>query len=372
MVKNDLIRYGIDSLLDELYSAAIYENLSRMYRGRSVSEKLKRIAEMERQHAEFWRSFLEKRGVDTSRFKVNRVKLFLYIILYRLLGLGLTLKILELGERNAVEIYSKILEDLSLDHDGRERLIKILEDELVHEDEFADEESRFKDFLDHVRDAILGMSDGLVEILSVSAGLAGAYGSPLPVALGGLIVGIAGSLSMGLGTFASVRAQRQVRMSVLSRIRVAARYVSHLFTRRVVDYMLKKGFREETAKSIAEDASRNKELLSRVVAEEEYGLREEALENPVKAGLYTGVFYIVGALVPLTPYFLLLSITLAIPLSFLIAALMLAITGFIIAVSASLSIKAKMMELVVAGLGSATLTFIVGRIASILLGIEVG
>ena len=50
----------------------------------------------------------------------------------------------------------------------------------------AEEEEIFRDmknFLDHIRDAVLGMSDGLVEFLSVTAGLAGAYGNSLSVAI---------------------------------------------------------------------------------------------------------------------------------------------------------------------------------------------
>ncbi len=64
-------------------------------------------------------------------------------------------------------------------------------------------------------------------------------------------------------------------------------------------------------------------------------------------------------------------ITLAIPLSFILAAIMLALTGFVIAISANLDIKMKMLELVVAGLGSAIVTYVIGIVASMLLGIEV-
>jgi len=241
----------------------------------------------------------------------------------------------------------------------------------VHEDEFIDEESKFKDFMNHVRDAVLGMSDGLVEVLSVSAGLAGAYGNTFNVALGGLIVGIAGALSMGIGSFISVRAQKQVRLGVLSRIFLASRYIPKLFRDRVFNYMRRKGFSDKTSETIADEALKNRELLGKIIAEEEYGLKEEALENPAKAGLYTGTFYIIGALVPLIPYFLLLPVQLPIPLSFILAAIMLGITGFLIAVSAGLSIKWKILELICAELGSAMLTYGIGRIASISLGIEV-
>ena len=50
---------------------------------------------------------------------------------------------------------------------------------------------------------------------------------------------------------------------------------------------------------------------------------------------------------------------------------MLAVMGFLIAVTAELSIKIKIAELMLAGLGSAILTYGIGKLASILLGIEV-
>lgn len=123
----------------------------------------------------------------------------------------------------------------------KEAIKRILEDELVHEHGFLEEETKFKDFINHVRDAVLGMNDGLVEVLSVSAGLAGVYGDPIPVAIGGVIVGIAGALSMGIGTYTSVKAQRQVRLSIISRVKLASKHVAHVFTSRVVNYMRKKG-----------------------------------------------------------------------------------------------------------------------------------
>lgn len=138
------------------------------------------------------------------------------------------------------------------------------------------------------------MSDGLVEVLSVSTGLAGAYGDPANVALGGLIVGIAGALSMGIGVFQASE-RKQVRLSIISRVKLAAKYVAHVFRARVVQYIK---ISNELAEKIAEEASNKRDLLGKIIVEEEYGLREEALENPIKAGLYTGTFYIVGATVP--------------------------------------------------------------------------
>lgn len=50
---------------------------------------------------------------------------------------------------------------------------------------------------------------------------------------------------------------------------------------------------------------------------------------------------------------------------------MLALIGFMIALSADLDIKKKMLEITVTGLESAILTFLIGKVASILIGIEI-
>lgn len=360
------------ALVDEMTADIIYSSLSRVYGEGSMRMKLLRIAKMESGHAGFWREFLEKRGVDTSRIKVNRLKIMIYVPVLRLLGLGLALRILENSERDAVELYSRILESGELDRDEEAKLREILEDELVHEHEFAEEESKFEDFLEHVRDMVLGMNDGLVEILSVTAGLAGVYGNPFHVALGGLVVGVAGALSMGIGAFAATRAQRQVHEGTLRRIGLASRYVAHIFREKIREFMKRKGYSEQTSENVAEESLKDSKLMSKIIAEEEYGLREEKLENPSKAGLYTGLAYFFASFFPLLPYFLGLPIFSALFLSLFLAALALSATGFIIAISADLPIKNKILEMVLAGLGSAAVTFMIGRVFSTLFGIEVG
>jgi len=151
---------------------------------------------------------------------------------------------MERKEGDAIKLYSQIIENPSLD--GREviGLKQILEDELVHEHEFARGESRFENFLIYVKDAVLGMNDGLVEILSVTKGLAGAFGDPFKVALSDFILGVSGALSMGISTYTNVRTQRQADEDTLKRVVDASRFVGHIFKERVANLMRKKGYSE--------------------------------------------------------------------------------------------------------------------------------
>ncbi|RLE67679.1 MAG: rubrerythrin family protein [Thermoprotei archaeon] len=357
------------ALEDELFSKEIYYALSKFYRG-ELKKRLLKLSRMERDHANFFTKFLEKRGIQLS-IKTNRFKISIYTFLLRILGIGLTLRILEMGERGAIKLYSKMLEDSDLSDDEKIMLKKILEDELLHEEELVKEESKFEEFLNHIKEAVLGMNDGLVEILSVTTGLVGAYGSPFHVALGGFIVGTAGALSMGIGAYASARAQRQVHEGILHKVKIASKYVASIFRDRIFSYMREKGYSKSLSKNIAEESFKNKKLLSKIIAEEEYGLREEALESPFKSGIYTGLFYMIGAFVPLIPYFLGLPIFTSLVLSLIFAVLALSVTGFLIAISANLSIRRKIVEMIFFGLGSAGITFIIGRVASILFGLNI-
>ena len=371
LTEEEVIKLANDLYRDEVETSVIYEELARKAKDERVATKFRELAAIERGHAKFWEAFLRRRGTKPE-FRGPRLKLRLKISLLRVLGFGLTLKLLELGEDEAIRAYSELLDHPELSEDERKALMRILEDELVHEKEFEEEESRLKDFLMHVRDAVLGMNDGLVEILSVSAGLAGAYGNPMPVALGGAIVGVSGALSMAVGTYVSVKAQKEVKEGTLARIKLAAKYAAKTLAKRVREFMIRKGHSEETAEAIAKETARNPELLGSVLAEEEYGIKEETLESPKVAGLYTGMFYILGAFIPLTPYFLGLPITYALIASFIIAGLMLATSGSVIAISSGLPTGKKVAELVVSGLGSATITYLIGLVASLFLGINAG
>ena len=345
---SDVIELVKIALADELFAVKIYSMAAKIVRNRSTRDRLLRISEMEKGHAEFWKPFLKNRGFDLTKIKVSSLKTAFYALFLRIFGLAFTFRLMESGEREAVELYSRMLEDPNISEAEKAEIKKILEDELIHEQELAEEGSRFEKFLDHVRDAVLGMNDSLVEILSVTAGLAGAYGSTFYVALSGLVVAIAGALSMGIGAFVAARAQRQVHERTLSRILLAARYAAHVFKERIRNFMEDKGYSSEASLKVADESMKDPKLMARIISEEEYGLREEKLENPAAAGLYTGLAYLLSSFLPILPYFMELLIMLALFLSLLLAGLALSITGFLIAISADLPIKKKILEMILA------------------------
>lgn len=368
---NYIIQQAVNSLINELEALIIYTYLSKKVKHAELAEKLARLAEIENGHIKFWNDFLRRRGVNPADFKVSKVKISLFKLMHKLLGVSLTIKLLENSEDKAVGVYSSMLNSSELTHEEKEGIKKILEDELIHEAELKVIEDRFVGFINHVRDIVLGMNDGLVEILSVSAGLAGAYVNPLYVAIGGSLVGIGGALSMGIGAYVSVKSHREVKESLIRRIRLNTSLVPNIVINKLITKFKVKGYSDDLTRKFADEMLTKPELLTEVVVSEELGFKEEALEDPVKSGFYTGLSYLVGALIPLTPYFTLMPINAALITSFSLASIMLSLSGTLIAITSNLSVKKKALEMVLTGVASALITYLIGTIARLLIGVEI-
>ena len=63
----DVVESAKIALIDELLAAEIYSLAAKISGKSSTRNRLLKISEMERAHAEFWKSFLAKRGDTVLR-----------------------------------------------------------------------------------------------------------------------------------------------------------------------------------------------------------------------------------------------------------------------------------------------------------------
>ena len=365
-----VIEYAKRALVNEQYTSRIYARLADLYQ-RSDSQlatRLTALAREEAMHAEFWRAVLTRHGVSQS-IDLPRYHTTVVTFMYKLLGMGLTLKILEIGERDAIERYALMLRSPDLTADEKEGLLTILADELKHEEDFEEYEARFKFFISKVAIFNTQLSNGLVAIISVATGFAGVYATNLEIIIPSIIVGVMGALSTVTGFYFFGRIQNLVKQGILARLRVATEAIPQLFTDRVQKYMEKKNLSEETTRAIVTEAATNTAYLQQVIAEEEYGIKEESLGNPLTNALYAGLFRVMGTILPLTPYILGFSTSAAIPISVLITVTLLAINGFLVALAAELDVRQKVLELTLSGVILAVLAFLIGRFTAVLRGL---
>jgi VIT1/CCC1 family predicted Fe2+/Mn2+ transporter len=365
--RTKIIDYANVSLVNEQYTSMVYTRLSASYRTSDslLSTRLTSLAKEEATHADFWMTFLLSRGIQQS-VSINPYRISFLMQVYKILGIGLTLKILEIGERDAIEQYSFMLKSPDLTEGEKQGLLTLLTDELKHEEDFKEYETKFKFFISKVAIFNSQLSNGLVAIISVATGFAGIYATNIDIIIPSLIVGLTGALSTVTGFYFFGRTQYLVKKGILTRLKASTEAIPHLFTDRVRKYIQKKKLGEDTTQAIVTEATRNIDYLNQVIAEEEYGIKEEDLGNPLNNALYAGLFRVIGTIFPLTPYFLGLSTSVAIPISILITITLLAINGFLVALAAELNVKQKVMELTLSGAGLALLAFTIGRITSML------
>lgn len=217
-------------------------------------------------------------------------------LLRKLPGPGAVSSLLEMEENSAIEKYFQFLMMFELSDDGRKALSEVILDELEHEHFFAETKRRFH--AENIRDLVLGMNDGLVELPGTVTGLSVAYvNSPRVVGISGLIVGVAGALSMAIGAFISVKFQRPVNESIRRGMEVLFTVSPVRAKVKLFEKLVESGMPGEIAEEIAEKLSSNHEALMKLL------VGEGEAKNEVRSAVYTGLAYLLGVLFPVLPYF---------------------------------------------------------------------
>ncbi len=347
---------------DEIKDCTVYAELGKSEQDEETSRYLKQLSDMENGHAEFWKSFLAKLGVKEVSYRYPKYKLLFIKFIRRAFGLPLVIRIFERGEENVIKEYREFLQSGGLEQQDAEQLHKIVVDEILHEDYFANRLVSMSGRLESVRDVFYGMSDGLVEVLAAVAGLEPVVKTPVLVAAGGLVVGISGTLSMAIGAYMSTKAHMEIERRQSDRVAREIDLVSHdEKVSRLKELLHDMGFKgeytEDAARSIASEGDSATDFFVR----NKLGRSRESNENPRKAGIQTGLFYLIGSAFPILP-FAFIGGTIGLAFSVLAVALAQMTAASIIALSSDTSITKKVSETVGLTLGAAAATYVLGTL----------
>jgi VIT1/CCC1 family predicted Fe2+/Mn2+ transporter len=211
------------------------------------------------------------------------------------------------------------------------------------------------------RAAVLGANDGLVTNLSLILGVAGAEASRSAVRLAGFASLVAGAFSMAAGEWVSVRAQVDLYRGVLARFR--RHYVTSrpTVTHALVDRFLVHGVDIDTAATAASqiigDDRRGAEVSTRLIV----GLDPDELGSPWVAAVSSFLFFTLGAVVPLVPWFITEGGA-AIVSSIVLGAVASVVAGAVIAVTSEEPWWRGALRQLCIVAGAAALTFAIGRV----------
>jgi vacuolar iron transporter family protein len=195
---------------NEITEHVIYRKLAQRTRDNHNKNVLLRIADDEKRHYDLWKGYT-KRDEKPDLFKV-----WLYIIISRILGLTFGIKLMEHGEGEAQETYRSV-------SDSFPEAMDIAHEEDEHEEQLIrmiDEER-----LIYVGSMIRGLNDALVELTGALAGFTLALQDTRLIAMTGLITGIAASLSMGATEYLASKSEESRKKPLTAALYTGTAYI---------------------------------------------------------------------------------------------------------------------------------------------------
>ncbi len=154
-----------------------------------------------------------------------------------------------------------------------------------------------------VTDIVIGMSDGLTVPFALAAGLSGAVSNTHIVVIAGLAEIAAGSIAMGLGGYLAGKTEIEHYSAEQKREEWEVDHLPEREKEEVRVIFEDMGMSPETQKLIVDEMAKDKEKWVEFMMRYELGLEKPDPKRARNSALNIGVSYIVGGLVPLTPYF---------------------------------------------------------------------
>lgn len=201
--------------------------------------------------------------------------------------------------------------------------------------------------LNWLRAGVLGANDGIVSTAGVVIGMAAGGATTSTVLLAGGAALISGSVSMALGEYVSVAAQRDTETALIQKEKHELAEMPAAELTELTHILIKHGLSSEIAQKAAENLTENDALTAHLFFE--LGITEEDRSNPLMAAGSSAFSFLIGALLPL------LAIS---------QGLWWCVTACILALAITGAIAAKIGQ---APIGKATLRLVIGGSLGLLL-----
>lgn len=153
------------------------------------------------------------------------------------------------------------------------------------------------------RAAVFGVSDGLVSNVALILGVAGAHPAAPFVRVAGIAGLIGGALSMALGEYVSMKAQRELFEKEIALEAHEIKTRPDFEKRELIQLYRRKGIPKEIAEEFVEHIMADPEVALHTHAREELGVDPGSIGSPIEASLASFGSFAVGAILPLLPWF---------------------------------------------------------------------
>lgn len=154
-----------------------------------------------------------------------------------------------------------------------------------------------------IQDIVIGMSDGLTVPFALAAGLSGAVNSAGIVVTAGIAEIVAGSIAMGLGGFLAGRTEADFYTSELNREYDEVERLPEQERLEVIEVFADFGLSEKLQQEAADEIIRDKDKWVDFMMRYELGLEKPHPNRATRSAVTIGLSYVVGGIIPLSPYF---------------------------------------------------------------------
>ena len=180
-----------------------------------------------------------------------------------------------------------------------------------------------------VRDMVIGMSDGLTVPFALAAGLSGAVANTRLIVIGGLAEIAAGSIAMGLGGYLAAQGDAEHYEQERAREYREVEEIPEQEKAEVSYVFQEYGLSAEQSKPVVEALSRQTDSWVDFMMRFELGLEPPDPKRAVTSAATIAGAYIVGGMIPLSPYIVLGNAFRGLIVSAIVTLAALGIFGFI-------------------------------------------
>ena len=362
----------IDNLIDEANGAALYDALASAEKDTRLAEVYRRLANVERKHADRWRQKLEAAGEKIPKLPITwRTRTLSFLA--RRFGTGIVLPTVQTLEQADSDKYKKQTDAKDF-HDDEQSHARVIQTMTSMRGGFAGSEvarleGRHRTAGGNaLRAAVLGANDGLVSNLSLVMAVAGAAMAERTILITGLAGMLAGAISMALGEWLSVQSSRELYEHQIEAEEEEIETMPEEEEEELALIYQARGLDEEKARAFARGVMQNRESALETMTREELGIDPSELGgSPWQAALTSFVLFAFGAIVPVLSFMFAGGDT-AVMLSIIFSTIALFIVGAAITLFTGRNVLFSGLRQVIFGLAAAAVTYGVGRLVGVSLG----
>jgi VIT1/CCC1 family predicted Fe2+/Mn2+ transporter len=358
----------------EITAGRLYGSLAERYKDDPRKESITKLGKIELGHANVWDN-IAKKVYDVS-FDVSiffKLEILLMKIFSRIFPFTIFVHYMEHQERYAILEYPKLLEIFKDDESITKIITNVIRQEIGHEwqmmEQIADKES----YILKAKEAIHGMSAGVIETLGLVIGLLAVHATTLTIGLTGLIATIGGMIAIMSISYISAKGHYDLYEGKIIELSIKREVHPTVLRGEIENVLVEQGISVETAKNmmdtIGDDVVVLSNLLKTIKSSGEGVVPKEAVVT-------TSAFFIMGTLPILVPFFigLVWDSNPLIPamIAFVFAIIVISIAGLFIGVLSGKKISAKIIHNILVIMGTCTATYVVGLVARTFFGIEAG